>query len=101
MIDPVVASDGMSYERHAIEQVLRQDTPVSPRTREPLSQTLVPNITLRKCILQHAIDMGALIDRLLEHERKSPELALSRQHASEGAPQGRRRSKRLRAAADR
>lgn len=51
MRDPVVAGDGYTYERAAIEAWLhRNDT--SPITRKPLSSTseLVPNLTMRSAI---------------------------------------------------
>jgi hypothetical protein len=35
MVDPVVAADGFTYERAAIEMWMRSKD-VSPRTREPL-----------------------------------------------------------------
>ena len=52
MLDPVVASDGHSYERTAIEQwLLRRRT--SPKTDTPLeSLALVPNHSLRRAIQQ-------------------------------------------------
>ena len=48
MKDPVQASDGNTYERHAIEAVLAGDeNPVSPLTRAPLDPAvLVPNRAL-------------------------------------------------------
>jgi hypothetical protein len=49
MADPVVASDGHTYERSAIERVLR-DSGLSPLTREPLKWGLFPNIALRNRI---------------------------------------------------
>jgi hypothetical protein len=50
MIDPVVAADGFTYERQAIEGWLQQhDT--SPKTNEPLgNQQLTPNTTLKVLI---------------------------------------------------
>ena len=50
MTDPVVALDGKSYERSAIEAFWAKSggTPISPVTREALkSNALVPNINLR------------------------------------------------------
>jgi len=45
--DPVVAADGFTYERSAIEQWLRANSR-SPQTNQPLPhRNLVPNITLR------------------------------------------------------
>ena len=59
--DPVVASDGYSYERSAIEDYVRQRTEqgeeaLSPFTREPLQPHFFPNITLKKRIRSHAED---------------------------------------------
>ena len=53
MKDPVVASDGNSYERSAIATVLATRHPRSPLTREPLEQTLFANRNLKKRIEQH------------------------------------------------
>lgn len=55
MMDPVVASDGHSYEREAITSVLqfhKQEgtQALSPLTRENLTDVLIPNINLRKRI---------------------------------------------------
>lgn len=48
MNDPVVASDGQTYERSAIEAVLRQRNPRSPMTNEPFTSTVVfPNVRQR------------------------------------------------------
>ena len=60
MRDPVVAADGHSYERCAIEQWLEQARsaklwPLSPLTLLPLRSTrLLPNIALRKACQQLA-----------------------------------------------
>ena len=49
MADPVVASDGHSYEREAIMKVVGPTgNHVSPLTREPLSSHLYTNVALRK-----------------------------------------------------
>ena len=53
MRDPVVASDGNSYEREAIEAVLRGANKRSPLTREPLEPHLFANRNLRKRIEEH------------------------------------------------
>lgn len=53
MRDPVIAVDGHTYERAAIEQWIRQKQE-SPVTRQPLvSATLIPNITVRHLITQY------------------------------------------------
>ena len=52
MEGPVVAADGFSYERSAIEQWLRRSVR-SPMTNAPLgSAGLIPNIALRKAIAE-------------------------------------------------
>ena len=49
MADPVVASDGHSYEREAIMKVVGPTgNHVSPLTREPLSSHIYANVALRK-----------------------------------------------------
>ena len=50
MVDPVVASDGHTYERGAIEQWYQQNQGTSPMTRERLSPTLIPNRKLKELI---------------------------------------------------
>ena len=62
MKDPVVASDGHSYERSAIEEVLRGPHPLSPLTRATLGPALVPNLNLRRRIE----DYEAELDRMAE-----------------------------------
>ena len=58
MRDPVVASDGRSYERSALEAVLAQSNPLSPLTREPLDpKIIIPNFNLRKRIEDYKEDM--------------------------------------------
>lgn len=49
MRDPVVASDGFSYERASLEKIF-QTTRRSPLTREILQSIAIPNINLRKRI---------------------------------------------------
>ena len=50
MADPVVASDGHSYEREAIRGFLGGANALSPITREVLTDVLVPNRALRSRI---------------------------------------------------
>lgn len=51
MTDPVVAADGNSYERLAIEAWFRRGRPSSPLTNELLPHTsLIPNNSLKKVI---------------------------------------------------
>ena len=50
MSDPVIAADGHTYERHAIEQGLHQ-TSTSPVTGTALTHTyLVPNMAIKQAI---------------------------------------------------
>lgn len=49
-VDPVIAADGSSYERSAIEDWLSRKK-TSPMTNEPfLNDTLTPNDTLRAAV---------------------------------------------------
>ena len=51
MAEPVVASDGFTYERSALAVVLRAEQPESPLTREALRRDVsLPNLTLLKLI---------------------------------------------------
>ena len=49
MADPVVAMDGFTYERSAIEKWFRS-SPTSPMTRASILPTVVPNMSLRSQI---------------------------------------------------
>ena len=56
--DPVVASDGHSYERSAILEVLRKRNALSPLTRERLKpNVLIPNRNLKRRMQGHDEDM--------------------------------------------
>ncbi|GLC36205.1 hypothetical protein PLESTB_001368600 [Pleodorina starrii] len=59
MQDPVIATDGYTYERSAITQWLQTKT-VSPMTNAPMpgGATLIPNHALRSSILQWKQDHG-------------------------------------------
>ena len=53
MVDPVLGSDGRTYERSAITEWLRTHT-TSPITREPMTAaSLTPNYALRSMIERH------------------------------------------------
>ena len=59
MSDPVVATDGHTYERRAIEQWFSQGRLTSPVTNLRLNTTtLVPNHALRGAITAHASRSG-------------------------------------------
>ena len=69
MVDPVVASDGHSYERAAIQAIIDLAQPggsaCSPLTREGLGETLVPNINLRKRIREHDNEVESVAQQVL------------------------------------
>ncbi|XP_016120173.1 WD repeat, SAM and U-box domain-containing protein 1-like [Sinocyclocheilus grahami] len=53
MKDPVIAADGYSYEREAIESWINTKSRTSPMTNLPLQTTLLtPNRTLKMAILR-------------------------------------------------
>lgn len=53
MIDPVICSDGQTYERSAITHVLKSGKPFSPITREKLKKNIIiPNMNIKKLISQ-------------------------------------------------
>lgn len=49
MREPVVAMDGHTYEKHAIEKWLKSNH-TSPRSGEAMEATIIPNINLKKLI---------------------------------------------------
>jgi len=83
MKDPVVASDGNSYERSAIAMVLATRHPRSPLTREPLEQTLFANRNLKKRIEQHekevlnAAEQAVAVHVAEVHSRRGAEAGAS------------------------
>ena len=59
MTDPVIAADGFSYERSAIEQWLHSHK-TSPMTNQNLPHTnLIPNHSLRSAIQEAQQQAGA------------------------------------------
>ena len=55
MKDPVICSDGITYEKKSIEEWLRRNS-ISPITRQPITvRNLFPNIALRSLIQQGTI----------------------------------------------
>ena len=48
--DPVVASDGRSYERLELEAFVRENNNVSPQTGAPIDARVFPNNALRNLI---------------------------------------------------
>jgi hypothetical protein len=77
MREPTIASDGHTYEKAAIEKWLRTSNK-SPRTGEPLENTLIANLNLKKLIQDIVQEGGAGFytkdivdqDRLLEVSRE-------------------------------
>ena len=57
MVDPVVASDGNSYERAAIVDWFSRNN-TSPITREPMPNTLIQNRNLKKMIQEWQAENG-------------------------------------------
>ena len=65
MVDPVVASDGHSYERSAIQTWLdRGPNQKSPLTHEKLKRTLVPNHALRRRIEEHEAELDRMAEKV-------------------------------------
>ena len=58
MVDPVVATDGNSYERAAIAQWFASGKTTSPITREPMQNTLIQNRNLKKLIEEWQAENG-------------------------------------------
>ena len=59
----MVASDGHSYERAAIADVLASQNKKSPLTREVLRPELVPNRALRRRIEQHEEELDKMVEQ--------------------------------------
>jgi hypothetical protein len=57
MRDPVVASDGNTYEKGAIEKWLKTNH-TSPRTGEPMDTLLIPNLNMKRLIQDIMIEGG-------------------------------------------
>jgi len=63
MADPVVASDGITYERHCIEQWMQEHI-VSPLTNEPFEHKfLIPNVMARKQIAAWCEENGVPVPK--------------------------------------
>ena len=50
MEDPVIASDGLCYERAAIEEWVAEHGAVSPVTKQAITAELIPNHSLRSLL---------------------------------------------------
>jgi hypothetical protein len=80
MVDPVVATDGHSYERAAIQAILdlaQGGSALSPLTREGLGTSLVPNINLRKRIQEHDNEVESVAQQVLASVQGANALALA------------------------
>jgi U-box domain len=51
MRDPVIASDGVCYDRAALEGWVAEHGAVSPTTRDVIAADFIPNHTLRSLLL--------------------------------------------------
>ena len=71
MEDPVVATDGHSYDRSAIAALLElpEEHRVSPMTQAPLGPSLVPNIALSQRIATHKEDLRLAAEVSAERAR--------------------------------
>ena len=69
MIDPVIASDGHTYDRANIRRVIDGPNSVSPLTRENLNDVLLPNIPLRN-IIENIIREGLINQEDIDEYRE-------------------------------
>ncbi len=89
MTDPVIGSDGITYERAAIEAWFAMGKTTSPMTRQPMSSTsLVPNYALKAMIeeassSQTTTTPSATPTPALKHE--SPPISIKATRISEAA----------------
>ena len=84
MVDPVACSDGFSYERGAIVEVIYRGNGLSPLTRERLACEVYPNFRLRRCIeawheegTASQLRLGACVDLLRSPLAALPALLLA------------------------
>lgn len=67
--DPVVAEDGHTYERTAIEEWIQRNG-TSPMTRKPMSlEILIPNYAIKK-VLGWQLSSCVFFENVLKHSRK-------------------------------
>jgi len=87
MQDPVVASDGHTYERSAIEEVLAlpEERRKSPLTREPLQAALFPNRALKNRIAAHEQEAEALAEKVAQKTREAGRVASRKRPSPAGA----------------
>ena len=76
MVDPIVASDGHTYERFCFERWVSGGKIVSPMTNAPLySINTIPNLNLKKIISQFISENGAEDDGKKTKKRKRKQSA--------------------------
>jgi len=87
MQDPVCASDGHTYERSAIEEVLAlpEERRKSPLTREPLKADLFPNRALKNRIAAHEQEAEALAEKVAQKTREADRVASRKRPPPTGA----------------
>eukprot|EP00820_Chromera_velia_P028280 Cvel_11564.t1-p1 / transcript=Cvel_11564.t1 / gene=Cvel_11564 / organism=Chromera_velia_CCMP2878 / gene_product=hypothetical protein / transcript_product=hypothetical protein / location=Cvel_scaffold731:723-2098(-) / protein_length=189 / sequence_SO=supercontig / SO=protein_coding / is_pseudo=false len=62
MNDPVTGSDGFTYERDELMNVLASENPVSPMTREPLQKTIYENKAIKRAIEAYKANLALCSD---------------------------------------
>jgi len=87
MQDPVCASDGHTYERSAIEEVLAlpEERRRSPLTREPLQESLFPNRALKNRMAAHEQEVEAAVEKAVQKAREADRVASRKRPSSAGA----------------
>jgi hypothetical protein len=79
MVDPVLGSDGRTYERSAITEWLRTHT-TSPITREPMTAaSLTPNYALRSMIERHNTTVMTVVPKA-KKPGKAAKAAITEDH---------------------
>ena len=81
MIDPVIASDGHTYEKSAILEVIRRNG-ISPMTRERLTNNLEPNRRL-KSIIEKLIENRLLDQEIIDEYNQEKRALQERQERQE------------------
>lgn len=67
MIDPVICSDGTTYERSYIEQWL-EDHDTSPKTNQRLdNKKLIPNYSLKSCLSKTKAKRKSFVSQANKH----------------------------------
>jgi hypothetical protein len=94
MIDPVIASDGFTYERSAILQVIRRGGD-SPMTREAITANLKPNRRL-KSIIEKLIEKRLLEQSVIDEYNQEKREMEARERGAREARERRDREVRER-----